>query len=189
MRDARINMIGEGANDVLRAFTALVGMRDVGLELEGVLRRHLPSARQPHPPRPLRRPQARLTPGLAAGAGPQPGTGTGRGRAGPAHRLARRQRRTAAGEVPAGDRRPAVPARPHRRRRDRALRQRLRPQPARPSASATATTTDRELAGHLETGRYYLLTARRRIKRSLADLVGQRRRAATTSLGRRMLKA
>ncbi len=37
MRDARINMIGEGANDVLRAFTALIGMRDVGLELEGVL--------------------------------------------------------------------------------------------------------------------------------------------------------
>jgi acyl-CoA dehydrogenase family protein 9 len=37
MRDARINMIGEGANDVLRAFTALVGMRDVGLELESVL--------------------------------------------------------------------------------------------------------------------------------------------------------
>ena len=35
MRDARINMIGEGANDVLRAFTALVGMRDVGLELQG----------------------------------------------------------------------------------------------------------------------------------------------------------
>lgn len=38
LRDARINMIGEGANDVLRAFTALVGMRDVGMELEGVLR-------------------------------------------------------------------------------------------------------------------------------------------------------
>jgi alkylation response protein AidB-like acyl-CoA dehydrogenase len=37
LRDARINTIGEGANDVLRAFTALVGMRDVGLELEGVL--------------------------------------------------------------------------------------------------------------------------------------------------------
>ncbi len=37
MRDARINMIGEGANDVLRAFTALIGMRDVGLELESVL--------------------------------------------------------------------------------------------------------------------------------------------------------
>lgn len=38
LRDARINTIGEGANDVLRAFSALVGMRDVGLELEGVLR-------------------------------------------------------------------------------------------------------------------------------------------------------
>lgn len=37
LRDARINTIGEGANDVLRAFTALVGMRDVGHELEGVL--------------------------------------------------------------------------------------------------------------------------------------------------------
>ena len=37
MRDARINMIGEGANDVLRAFIALVGMRDVGLELKGIL--------------------------------------------------------------------------------------------------------------------------------------------------------
>jgi hypothetical protein len=37
MRDARINMIGEGANDVLRVFVALVGMRDVGLELKGIL--------------------------------------------------------------------------------------------------------------------------------------------------------
>lgn len=38
MRDARINMIGEGANDVLRAFiVGLFGMRDVGLELKGVL--------------------------------------------------------------------------------------------------------------------------------------------------------
>jgi alkylation response protein AidB-like acyl-CoA dehydrogenase len=37
MRDARINLIGEGANDVLRAFIALTGIRDVGLELKGVL--------------------------------------------------------------------------------------------------------------------------------------------------------
>jgi len=37
MRDARINMIGEGANDVLRAFIALVGMREVGLELQGLV--------------------------------------------------------------------------------------------------------------------------------------------------------
>jgi acyl-CoA dehydrogenase family protein 9 len=36
IRDARINTIGEGANDVLRAFTALVGMRDVGLELQSI---------------------------------------------------------------------------------------------------------------------------------------------------------
>jgi alkylation response protein AidB-like acyl-CoA dehydrogenase len=36
MRDGRINQIGEGANDVLRVFIALVGMRDVGLRLQGV---------------------------------------------------------------------------------------------------------------------------------------------------------
>ncbi|MFN8575134.1 MAG: acyl-CoA dehydrogenase family protein, partial [Gemmatimonadaceae bacterium] len=43
LRDARINTIGEGANDVLRAFAALVGLRDVGLDLQGVLA----AARQP----------------------------------------------------------------------------------------------------------------------------------------------
>jgi acyl-CoA dehydrogenase family member 9 len=37
MRDARINQIGEGANDVLRAFIALVGMRAVGEQFKGVL--------------------------------------------------------------------------------------------------------------------------------------------------------
>jgi alkylation response protein AidB-like acyl-CoA dehydrogenase len=37
MRDARLNQIGEGANDVLRAFIALVGMRGVGEQLQGVL--------------------------------------------------------------------------------------------------------------------------------------------------------
>jgi alkylation response protein AidB-like acyl-CoA dehydrogenase len=37
MRDARINQIGEGANDVLRAFIALVGMRGVGQQLQGVV--------------------------------------------------------------------------------------------------------------------------------------------------------
>lgn len=37
MRDARINQIGEGANDVLRAFIALVGMRGVGEHLKGVV--------------------------------------------------------------------------------------------------------------------------------------------------------
>lgn len=36
LRDARINQIGEGANDVLRSFIALVGMRGPGEELRGV---------------------------------------------------------------------------------------------------------------------------------------------------------
>src|SRR5262249_32132042 len=34
MRDARINQIGEGANDVLKSFIALVGMRSVGEQLK-----------------------------------------------------------------------------------------------------------------------------------------------------------
>jgi len=34
MRDARLNMIGEGSNDVLRAFIGIVGIRDVGMELK-----------------------------------------------------------------------------------------------------------------------------------------------------------
>jgi alkylation response protein AidB-like acyl-CoA dehydrogenase len=37
MRDARINQIGEGANDVLRAFIALVGMRGPGEALKGMV--------------------------------------------------------------------------------------------------------------------------------------------------------
>jgi acyl-CoA dehydrogenase family member 9 len=37
MRDARINTIGEGANEVLKAFIALVGMRDIGAGLKGTL--------------------------------------------------------------------------------------------------------------------------------------------------------
>ena len=36
MRDARLNLIGEGANDVLRCFIAAVGFRHVGKELEGI---------------------------------------------------------------------------------------------------------------------------------------------------------
>lgn len=35
MRDARLNMIGEGSNEVLRVFIGAVGMRDVGMELKG----------------------------------------------------------------------------------------------------------------------------------------------------------
>ena len=37
MRDARLNMIGEGSNEVMRAFIGVVGMRDVGMQLQKVL--------------------------------------------------------------------------------------------------------------------------------------------------------
>lgn len=35
MRDARLNMIGEGSNEVLKAFIGVVGMRDVGVNIKG----------------------------------------------------------------------------------------------------------------------------------------------------------
>jgi acyl-CoA dehydrogenase family protein 9 len=39
MRDARLNLIGEGANDVLRCFNAMVGLRNLGKELQEVLKK------------------------------------------------------------------------------------------------------------------------------------------------------
>jgi acyl-CoA dehydrogenase family member 9 len=36
MRDARLNLIGEGANDVLRCFNAMVGLRNVAKELQEI---------------------------------------------------------------------------------------------------------------------------------------------------------
>lgn len=36
MRDSRLNAIGEGSNDVLRAFIGLVGMRDIGMQFKEV---------------------------------------------------------------------------------------------------------------------------------------------------------
>jgi alkylation response protein AidB-like acyl-CoA dehydrogenase len=39
MRDARLNLIGEGANDVLRCFNAMVGLRNLGKELQSVLKK------------------------------------------------------------------------------------------------------------------------------------------------------
>ena len=51
MRDARINMIGEGANDVLRCFIAGVGLRHLGREMLEVSRRpwRLGLLRRPKP--------------------------------------------------------------------------------------------------------------------------------------------
>lgn len=37
MRDARLNMIGEGSNEVMRAFIGAVGMRDVGMQLKNAM--------------------------------------------------------------------------------------------------------------------------------------------------------
>ncbi len=39
MRDARLNLIGEGANDVLRCFICMVGLRDVSEQLQEVAKR------------------------------------------------------------------------------------------------------------------------------------------------------
>ncbi len=39
MRDARLNQIGEGANDVLRCFVAAVGLRHLGKEMETLLKK------------------------------------------------------------------------------------------------------------------------------------------------------
>ncbi len=39
MRDARLNLIGEGANDVLRCFNCMVGLRNVGKDLQDILKK------------------------------------------------------------------------------------------------------------------------------------------------------
>jgi acyl-CoA dehydrogenase family member 9 len=39
MRDARLNLIGEGANDVLRCFNCMVGLRNVGKDLQEILKK------------------------------------------------------------------------------------------------------------------------------------------------------
>ncbi len=58
MRDARLNLIGEGANDVLRSFIAMYGIRGLGKELESVLKKPWTAYRMWRPaakvPRPVR---------------------------------------------------------------------------------------------------------------------------------------
>lgn len=43
MRDARLNMIGEGSNEVLRAFIGAVGLRDLGMDLKDLKEHFNPS--------------------------------------------------------------------------------------------------------------------------------------------------
>lgn len=59
MRDARINLIGEGANDVLRCFIAGVGLRYLGQELLDVQKHpwRLGKLRRPLPQIPIAHPQ------------------------------------------------------------------------------------------------------------------------------------
>lgn len=48
MRDSRLNMIGEGSNEVMRAFIGAVGMRDIGMQLKGyveVLKNPIPNVK------------------------------------------------------------------------------------------------------------------------------------------------
>jgi hypothetical protein len=47
LRDARINQIGEGSNEVLTSFIALVGMRGPGMEFKENLRHHAETSRWP----------------------------------------------------------------------------------------------------------------------------------------------
>ncbi len=84
LRDARINLIGEGANEVLTSFVALVGMRDPGEELRGprcamasvartgAVRRALPAGHFPafggSPASRSSRPNCVRTPGPPAGS-------------------------------------------------------------------------------------------------------------------------
>ncbi len=87
MRDARINTIGEGANEVLKAFIALVGIRDIGRGIQNDPRRP-EVAGAFFPDRVSIRPRATVAPG------------TSRARAGGFGDLATRRRRARAPRGP-----------------------------------------------------------------------------------------
>jgi len=186
LRDARINTIGEGANDVLRAFTALVGMRDVGLELKGVLDA-------------ISYPLGNLT-RLGRFAGRKMGSLL------VAPAVAVRSTDLEADAAALGKLVGKLGSNVERLLRtyqlgivDRQYQLR-RVADAATEVYVSACVINRldslirhhhgdevELRGQLETGRYYLTTANRRIRRALADL-WDNDDAATTSLANRMLK-
>ncbi len=65
LRDARINMIGEGANDVLRCFIGGVGLRHLGQEMLDISKHpwKVGLMRRPNPPIPVA--HSRLQPAVA----------------------------------------------------------------------------------------------------------------------------
>ena len=69
LRDARINLIGEGANEVLRCFVAMVGLRGVGEQLKSVLKKPWTAGKLLH----LRTPQIRAAHTLLVGPAAQLG--------------------------------------------------------------------------------------------------------------------
>jgi hypothetical protein len=187
MRDARINTIGEGANDVLRAFTALVGMRDVGLELQSILQAiYYPLGNLSRlgrfagrkfgsllvaPAVPVRSPEletdaaqlGRLVRKLGANIERLLRT----------HQLAIVDRQYQLGRIADAAMEIYVSA-CVLNRLDFLIRNHL--------------GDERRLALDVQTGRYYLLAAARRIRRALADLWSNDD-DATTSLANKMLKA
>ena len=144
MRDARINQIGEGANDVLRAFIAMVGIKPVAdqfLKVKDALSH--PFARHRHAAE-LRRQAARGAAARrrtcrcrAATCDSRPASWA-RGSATSAWRCRR------ADEAPRGDPVPAVRPGAPRRRGLRAVRVELHAEPAGSAADASATATRRK---------------------------------------------
>jgi alkylation response protein AidB-like acyl-CoA dehydrogenase len=186
VRDHRIDLIGEGANDVLRAFTALVGMRDVGLELESVLN----AIKMPF--------------GNFSRLGRFAGRKIGSFLANPAVSVSNVELEPDAGRIgrlvgSLGSNVERLLATYEREIVDRQY-QLARIADAATEIYASACVLNRLdtlLHDHhlddankrfsLATGRYYLTTARRRIKQNLADL-WDNDDAATTELADRMLK-
>ena len=168
MRDARINTIGEGANEVLKAFIALVGMRDIGEGFKATLD-GLKSPSDGSCPtlwRFGRERLARWRRGRDVSRSCRPALRPPAEALADADRPVRLGGREDAGQAPRGDPRPPVRPGADRRRRDRPVR--------RPSCTiarldhewgTAKLTRANKAAGHL-----FLEMANRRIDGALAQL-------------------
>ena len=170
MRDARINMIGEGANDVLRAFIALVGMRDVGLELQGILKAMKRPLRNLGKLSSFAGQRLESLVSAAGSAHPSGGIAAGCRPSRPAGGPIRVERRTAAAALSGRNRRSRIPIGARRRLLDRAVRQCVRVAAAGIAIEPLPTMATPRLRRDLIAGRYYLRTAERRIRANLAAL-------------------